>query len=231
MSAFGKKLVAAGATLVVLVVLAVLAKPWAAQNFTTTVPRNLPQVAEAVASCMDSTSKTVKLEHSNLDDLKALSAYCFELVRHSDALQRKRVDDLAYIDQYPLGHVILGMVLVITLSGVLLAGMQVWAGYHASSRAADAPPPPGGGAAAGDAGKPPPATPPAAIDKDETTIQLEAGKLFVKSSVTGLLILVVSLAFFFLYLKFVYRIQEPPSAASTIPLATIPDMPGAKGSP
>jgi hypothetical protein len=81
-------------------------------------------------------------------------------------------------------RLILFMVIAITMSGVGLAGLQLLASYklavmgHADS-----------------------------IERDHE-ISIERGKISVKSSVTGIIILVISLAFFVVYIKWVYPIND-----------------------
>jgi hypothetical protein len=84
-------------------------------------------------------------------------------------------------------RVILWMVVAITMSGVALAGLQLLASYRLASA---------GTAKLG----------------DENSLTVEAGaeanKISIQSSVTGLMILVVSLAFFIVYVKWIYMINE-----------------------
>ncbi len=79
------------------------------------------------------------------------------------------------------------MVVAITVSGVFLAGLQLLGSYKL---------------AASGTGK----------FGDLSDLSVEAGKGAIKgsmhSSVTGLIILVVSLAFFIVYVKWIYAIQE-----------------------
>jgi hypothetical protein len=78
----------------------------------------------------------------------------------------------------------LATVVTITLAGVLMAGFQVWASFKLASTGAK-----------GNFG-------------EDSTIAIERGKLYVRSSTTGLLILVVSFAFFVVYVRWIYPIQE-----------------------
>jgi hypothetical protein len=84
-------------------------------------------------------------------------------------------------------RVILWMVVAITTSGVALAGLQLLASYRLASAGT-------------------------AKLADENRLTVEAGadanKISIQSSVTGLMILVVSLAFFIVYVKWIYMINE-----------------------
>lgn len=80
--------------------------------------------------------------------------------------------------------VLLFMVVTITLSGVVLASLQLWTSYKLVSTGF-----------AYDALK-------------DSTLTIENNKISVRSSTTGLLILVVSLAFFIIYVIWIYSIHE-----------------------
>jgi hypothetical protein len=101
----------------------------------------------------------------------------------NDFLVRREV----FQNQHMANTLILWMVLLITISGVLLAALQLIASYQL--------------AAAGRTDE---------LQGDQS-LEVARGKLVVRSSVTGLMILVVSLAFFYLYLIFVYTITFPGS--------------------
>lgn len=75
------------------------------------------------------------------------------------------------------------MVVAITIAGVGLAALQLFASYVLAT------------AGKGELGS-------------ATTFTAEAGKLTLQSSITGVVILVVSLAFFWLYVERVYTITE-----------------------
>src|SRR5262245_3219205 len=77
----------------------------------------------------------------------------------------------------------LWMVVCITISGVVLAGVQLFMSYRLAM------------------------TGRAEFAKD-TTLLAEHGKISLQSSVTGVIILVISLAFFFIYVKWIYTIEE-----------------------
>jgi hypothetical protein len=88
-----------------------------------------------------------------------------------------------FIEQHFMGRVILWMVVGMTISGVLLAAVQLMAAYRLAES---------GRGTLGDDG----------------SISMESGKISVKSSVTGLLILVVSFAFFLVFVERVYTIRR-----------------------
>jgi hypothetical protein len=80
-------------------------------------------------------------------------------------------------------RIMLWMVVSVTMSGVVLAGLQLLASYRLASAGL------GGSPEAGE-------------------LSLETNKLAIKSSVTGLFILAFSLAFFVFYVKWIYGTQD-----------------------
>lgn len=119
-----------------------------------------------------------------LDTQQAVLA-CYEKLRLQGALNDFQNRRVTFQSQHFADAVVMWMVVVMTLSGVGLAGYQIVAASKLS---------------------------PEAMPESEFT--LERGKLFFRSSVTGLAILVVSFAFFFTYIIYVYTIydlgEDPP---------------------
>lgn len=96
-------------------------------------------------------------------------------------------------------RVLLLMVVTVTLSGVALAAVQLWLSYKLVS------------SGQGELAQP-------------GTISLKQGELALRSSVTGLFILAFSLAFFIIYVKWIYPTQEvaiPGLEFKEIPHGTI----------
>jgi hypothetical protein len=88
-----------------------------------------------------------------------------------------------FIQQELDERVNLWMVVTITISGVILAGIQLFMSYRLAN-----------------AGR-------AEFAKD-STLAAEQGKISLRSSITGVVILIVSLAFFVVYVKWIYTINE-----------------------
>jgi sterol desaturase/sphingolipid hydroxylase (fatty acid hydroxylase superfamily) len=88
-----------------------------------------------------------------------------------------------FTQQYFANEIMLWMVVVMTLSGVLLAALQLAASYRMASGK----------------GAPAPLSGELTVAKDQ---------LIFKSSVTGLFILIVSFAFFFVFVLYVYQPKE-----------------------
>jgi len=166
----------------------------------------------------------------SLDESKKMEdcrAYAMQLLKpdKTDVALLYQVSDLCYTEvrrEYLLGNfnihrydvvkqnfqtlVVMWMVVTITMSGVFLAGMQLLAAYRLASA--------GQGQLA-----------------ENSDLSLERGKVSLKSSVTGLMILTVSLAFFIVYVKWVYTLTpdqsfgDAGSAAAPNPPAFMPSMP------
>lgn len=116
---------------------------------------------------------------------------CAEKLRLGDQLQRARIVDMAYLDQFFAGRISLYVVVLITLSGVAFAGFQLWSAFRLSPISSSATQ---GAAEHG-----------LALD---STFSVEMGKISVKSSISGVVILVISFAFFFVYIEKVYTITS-----------------------
>ena len=138
---------------------------------------------QQIDRCIDSSEKLVARAQPDVDYIGQLTALCGSTVFNIDSLVDFDIRREKFLRQELDERVILWMVVAITLSGVLLAGLQLLASYKLASS--------GHGAFA-----------------SESELTAQKDKLSLKSSVTGLIILVVSLVFFFVYVKWVYSIQE-----------------------
>jgi hypothetical protein len=126
------------------------------------------------------------------DVWERISGICYNEVRNEADLTDFNIRRSVLIEQQTEGRIILWMVVAITLSGVALAGLQLVAAYRLAS------------AGHGDLGS-------------AQEVTLEQNKISLKSSVTGLMILVISFAFFMVYVVWVYTVKElkAPTASSS----------------
>lgn len=104
--------------------------------------------------------------------------------------RREKFDQQVHDD-----NIMLWMVVIITIIGVILAGLQLYTSYMLAM-----------------AGK--------VKGSQDSSVTIEAGKIAVKSSITGLLILAMSFAFFCVFVVEVYTFKEdkvdyPKAAASS----------------
>jgi hypothetical protein len=190
----------------------------------TTTFRDSETYARQMHLCEDTAIKDAGLEggHAGIDTLESISAHCFNRILYTDKLSESSITRGMYIHQRYENNVILFMVVLITLAGVALAGLQLITSYklaaggHAlatAARQSAALAVPTGGVSPAVADAPPPA-----ISPDVTELWIEQGRLTIRSSVTGLVVLTLSLAFFFIYVAMVYTIRVPPDpqAANSI---------------
>lgn len=138
--------------------------------------------AESLNQCLNSFDDLEDAAHatafSNLQ-------YCNEKIVKQSLLEEFQLRRIVFQTQYISDIVLLWVVVFITMSGVVLSGVQLLAAFKLSEKL-------GTGAAVA-----------------ESSFEAESGKLAFRSSVTGLFILVFSFAFFYVYVIFVYEIEDP----------------------
>jgi hypothetical protein len=143
----------------------------------------------SIERCGTDTIRLIKPDKVDHGTLFRTLDYCYARQYYQATLSEMAIRRSGFLRQNHENEVMLWMVVTITVSGVFLAGMQLLASYNLAQA--------GRGEFAG-AGE----------------VTLERGRLAVKSSVTGLLILSVSFAFFMVYVLFVYTIKEHQPASS-----------------
>ncbi len=148
-------------------------------------PANVVSLDEATKldKCRKDILGMLKPDKLDIDVLTNVSKLCYSEIYDADALGDFNIRRSNLLRQQFEGRIVLWMVVAITLSGVLLAGLQLFAAFLL--------------AASGHG------------DLAQTSeLSLEQKKISLKSSVTGLLILTVSFAFFIVYVLWVYTIKE-----------------------
>jgi hypothetical protein len=132
--------------------------------------------------CRVETLKTLGITNANVGTLYQVSGFCYSFIRSVSMLGEFNIRRLFLVSQQFETLVIMWMVVAITISGVILAGVQLAASYRLAT-----------------------------IGKGDfdhkTEISVTEGRMSMTSSITGLLILTVSLAFFFVFVKFVYKLD------------------------
>lgn len=136
-----------------------------------------------LSTCVDARSRSLNLQHADLESFDAVIHSCYrqhhqEYLLGDFVLRRER-----FSQQVSDGRMLLLVVVAITMAGVTLAALQLLASYRIAARG---------------------------IGNLDTPGELiiERDKISLKSSVTGLFILVVSLGFFALYVTQVHPIRE-----------------------
>jgi sterol desaturase/sphingolipid hydroxylase (fatty acid hydroxylase superfamily) len=112
-----------------------------------------------------------------------MRSVCEQIVLADYRAQTEGATAKIYEAQLSQNTVMLWLVVALTAAGVILAGIQLWASYRLAKAGQ-------GMLASG----------------GEATI--EQGKLVVRSSVVGIIILTLSFAFFLVYVLYVYQITE-----------------------
>jgi hypothetical protein len=155
---------------------------------TTIIPHRQPQIApidilSRLKECRGEIHGSAAIDKVTPDIWDRISDICYNQVRGEAVLTDFSIRRSTLIEQQVEGRIILWMVVGITLSGVALAGLQLVAAYQLARTGH------------GDLSSP-------------QEITLEQNKISLKSSVTGLMILVISFAFFMVYIVWVYTVKE-----------------------
>jgi hypothetical protein len=138
---------------------------------------------QALTSCIKDTVDFMKPEKVDFEFYENVWRLCGNqsynnLVFVDFAIRREK-----FVQQEFDERVNLWMVVAITISGVVLAGVQLFMSYKLAS------------AGRGDLAK-------------DSLLVAEQGKISLQSSVTGVVILVLSLVFFIVYVKWIYSVEE-----------------------
>ena len=157
-------------------------------------------------ACIEQRLNAVKPEKTDLSVFDAASESCYREFRNEFLLNDFYHRKAKFLEQSRDGYVLLWVVVVITLSGVGLSALQLVASYRLASVGRGSLDTPG-------------------------ELSLERDKISLKSSVTGLFILVFSFAFFALFVAEVYKIKElrvenpPNSTGQSTQIDTSPLIP------
>jgi hypothetical protein len=145
--------------------------------------------------------------------LRDIRDYCYSLIQAQGLLSDFAIRKLNFFQQYRANAVLMWMVVAVTLSGVLLAGIQLRASYQLAAANKDS------------------------LDMGDSQLTLTRDKLALKSSITGLFILLISLCFFLVFVTYVYKFETLPDSPNPVapPVVTFPQgglgPPNEKGRP
>jgi hypothetical protein len=152
--------------------------------------------APAPPSISQCTSDTAAALHPNQpptpDMLRHAREHCYSLIHAHGLLKDFALRELNFIQQYRANGVLMWMVVAVTLSGVLLAGLQLMASYELARTNRRSP-----------------------VGNSE--FLLKRDRVVLKSSITGLFILVMSFGFFLVFILYVYRFEHVPHQSVPIP--------------
>jgi hypothetical protein len=137
--------------------------------------------------CVSSTLKLLDLKQApSIDILRQSVEHCYAMVRAQGLLSDFSTRELNFHQQYNANGVLMWMVVIVTCSGVGLAAVQLVASYRL--------------AASNDK---------SAMATTNSEISLKRDQIVLKSSITGLFILLLSFGFFIVFVLYVYRFDKP----------------------
>lgn len=146
----------------------------------------MPSVEECTRAMLNTFSEKPKV----VSAMTEVTDSCYDKIRYQGLLNDFQIRRTKFAIQYSSEIVILWMVVLLTFSGVVLSGLQLFATYKLAKS----------GQASG-------------MDSNHE-LTVEQGKLVFRSSVSGLFILVCSFAFFYTYIFNVFTIKELPTTAA-----------------
>jgi hypothetical protein len=155
-----------------------------------------------IRQCVENSSDNKSQVRVGTNALTLAQYGCINYVRDEYAVLDYNIRRAAFTQQQFRGEILLWMVVIITFGGVGLAALQLYAAYRLAQLA--------DGRVAGGTGD----------LMGDGQLSIEHGKVSVRSSVTGLLVLTLSLAFFVVYVAWVYPITQIEDKAKTAPPAT-----------
>jgi hypothetical protein len=140
-------------------------------------------VEEKFAVCVKNTVDIVKPANMSIESYSQIWDLCGNQIYNNLYFEDFIIRKQKFIAQELDERVNLWMVVFITISGVVLAGIQLFMSFRLVN-----------------AGR-------SEFAKDSSLLA-EHGKISLQSSVTGVIILAISLAFFIVYVKWIYNITE-----------------------
>jgi hypothetical protein len=170
--------------------------------------QDLTNFKVAENSSPPSLHRDVAAAAAELTLISNIASMCYREVEEQDTLSEAGIRRLAFLNQQSALPVLMWMVMAITLSGVVLAGLQLVVSYQLALR-----------------GK--------RTLEQRSEISIEVSKISTNSSVSGVSILLISLAFFYIFVKQVYLISETTSDGAPVSKdqRVSPLLPGGAGAP
>lgn len=164
-----------------------------------------------ISDCIVQLEKYSVSEELSLNTIQNYIDICYNQIHSQGLLNEFQVRRAVFEQQNVADNVLMWMVVLLTFSGVILAGLQLASSYKLATVRDDYEP----------------------VKEQEFIV--ERGKVVVRSSVTGFLILIASFAFFYIYIVHVYTIKEesnlpgrndetPPQAATPTPVGQGPQL-------
>jgi hypothetical protein len=134
--------------------------------------------------CMTDTVASLELKQApSTEVLGQVRGHCYALIQSQGLLRDYAVREVNFIQQYRANAVLMWMVVAVTFAGVALAALQLMVSLQLAS-----------------------------VNKtpvDDQQLIVTRDQIVLKSSVTGLFILLISFAFFLTYVIYVFPFQTP----------------------
>lgn len=149
---------------------------------------------DEISQCDRDTGAALSINRGDLVSLDRLSTHCIQIVRNLRIIEDFEVRRQAFLQQYQRGEIILWLVISITVSGIVMAAVQLVAAYNLSIAFGQ-------------------------VVTNDSELTFDAKGMTIRSTVSGLVILAMSFAFFLVYVVDVYpvaitnSVQLPPMEA------------------
>lgn len=138
----------------------------------------------SISSCVADFGVSESDFSTNPEQARSLHTVCYDRIYAQGLLNEYQVRRVNFQQQHIADNIVMWMVVILTFSGVGLAAMQIMSSVKIYEQS--------GGE----------------VKAESTEVSLEKGKIYLKSSVTGLFILLISFAFFYIYVLYVYTITD-----------------------
>ena len=162
-------------------------------------PRSARPQTMTIPQCVETYITRIKPDPIDINVMRDYGSACADLIRNQNGADMAVATAAVYTNQRYNTNVLLWMVVAITLSGVALAALQLLGSYRLAAA--------GHGQFSDGAGG---------------DVTLSATSVAVKSSVVGVVILGISLAFFIVFVGYVYPITGEGLGGGSRPLPGLP---------
>jgi len=119
--------------------------------------------------------------------------HCYSLIQAQGVLNDFAIRKLNFYQQYRANGILMWMVVAVTISGVLLAAFQMWAAYQLTG------------------------TNNTSLQQSNIELTVRRNQIVMKTSITGIFILLLSLCFFLVFVIYVYRFENVTDQNSGAP--------------
>jgi hypothetical protein len=157
------------------------------------------EITPLILGCINNKLGVMKIDKPDITTLTQVSSLCYSEILGENLLKDFEIRKNAFVQQYRAENILLWMVVAITIAGVVLAAVQLIASYKLAQE--------GHSEASGSL---------------SNELILQKDKISLKSSITGLLILTVSFAFFMVFVQSVYTVEIKKTSPNENPITSAP---------